>query len=500
MSKKHIVHVIVALLLPIVIFSQAPPPEDINAGINKGLEFLTGQQNEDGSWGVFHTVEDPDGKQHLASERVALTGFALTKLCERAYELQYNSPYEPDYIYSEHVIRGYEFLLNLADTYGEGRGIFIYETPDPDYRHHETYNAAVALMAIAASGTPEHIIASPNPLVNGKRVIELLYEMIAYFAWSQNKTLNPDNSPHPCFGGWNYEPGYEVPNDRSDNSITGFVVLALRYAESIGVEIPPALKDRLSVWIDFIQNDENGGSGYTDPNDPEQGQNLLRTGNLLFQLAFLGHGIESPRVQHALEFIGNNWNVTDNESLGWWNNLLAMYCLKQGFESYDLDVIKVDGIGRPWHDDFAAFLLERQMEDGSWHDLLWGAELPNVVSTAWALLILERKGSPPTNILTTDRLASSQQEFELLQNYPNPFNPETQITFHIKEKGGVFLAVYNVRGQLVRILAEGQHAAGVYSVIWNGLDEHANLLPSGLYIYKLTVNDYVSIRKMTFMK
>ena len=79
----------------------------------------------------------------------------------------------------------------------------------------------------------------------------------------------------------------------SASSITGFVVLALRYAEDMGVEIPPTIKARLNVWVDFIQHDENGGSGYTEPDDPEQGQNLLRTGSLLFQLAFLGDTLES---------------------------------------------------------------------------------------------------------------------------------------------------------------------------------------------------------------
>ena len=124
MFRRHIIYFFIAFVVPIPIFSQVPSETDINSSISKGLEFLAGQQNEDGSWGIFHTVEDPDGKQKLASERVALTGFALTKLCERAYELQFDSPYEPDYIYSEHVIRGFEFLLNLADTYGEGKGIF----------------------------------------------------------------------------------------------------------------------------------------------------------------------------------------------------------------------------------------------------------------------------------------------------------------------------------------------------------------------------------------
>ncbi|UCE08282.1 MAG: T9SS type A sorting domain-containing protein, partial [bacterium] len=485
MFRKHIIYAIIAVLVPTVLFSQVPSEEDINVSINKGLEFLTSQQNEDGSWGEFFMVEGDDGQLHEASERVAFTGFALTKLCERAYELDYNSPYEPDYIYSEHVVRGYDFLLGLADTYGDGKGIFIYETPDPEYRHHETYNVAVALMAIAASMTPDRIIVSPNPLIEGKPVIELVYEMVAYFVWSQNITLNLDGSFHPCYGGWNYEPGHEVPNDRSDNSITGFVVLALRYAEAIGAEIPPVLKDRLNVWIDYIQHDENGGSGYTEPDSPEDGQNLLRTGNLLFQLAFLGDDLGSPRVQFALEFIGSIWDVTDDINLGWWDNLLAMYCLKKGFESLSIDHIKVDGIERNWYEDFATFLVERQFEDGSWYDGLWGAELHNLVSTTWALLVLEKRSESSAIFFKFDKFFSHPHGFKLQQNYPNPFNPSTTIKYNLIESSNVILKIYNLGGQKVATLDNGFKIAGEHDINWQPKG-----LPSGIYFYRLQAGEY----------
>jgi hypothetical protein len=499
MSRKYIIYTIIVVLTPIFLFSQAPNEDDINASISKGLEFLATQQNEDGSWGIINTIEESDGTQYLASERVAYTGFALTKLCERAYELQYNSPFEPDYIYSEHVIKGYEFLLNLADTYGAGTGLFIYETPDPEYRHHEIYNAAIALMAIAGSGAPEHIITSPNPSVNDKSIIDICQQMFNYFAWSQNTTLNPDDSFHSCYGGWNYEPGREIPNDRSDNSITGFVVLALRYAESIGVEIPQPIKDKLNVWVDYIQYDENGGSGYVEPDDPAEGQNLLRTGNLLFQMAFLGDDIESPRVQHALEFIGNHWNVTDPINLGWWDNMLGMYCLKKGFESLDLDVINVDGIDRNWYDDFATFLLERQIEDGSWQDPLWGAELPNFVSTTWALSILERK-SPSTSIYAIDQPASSPMDFKLLQNYPNPFNNSTVIQYYIPRTSYVEINIYNSYGQKVKTLGSQKLDAGFHSTYWDGRNDRNEFVESGLFIYTMRTGNFIEKKKLLLIK
>ena len=92
------------------------------------------------------------------------------------------------------------------------------------------------------------------------------------------------------------------------------------------------------------------------------------------------------------------------------------------------------------------------------------------------------------------------KDYALTQNYPNPFNPETRISYAIKDKGKVILSVYNVQGRLVRVLATGEHAPGVYSAVWNGTDDSGIQAPSGLYFYKITVNDYVSVRKMTFMK
>ncbi len=90
--------------------------------------------------------------------------------------------------------------------------------------------------------------------------------------------------------------------------------------------------------------------------------------------------------------------------------------------------------------------------------------------------------------------------FALAQNYPNPFNPETKISFALPEAGGVELSIYNLQGRLVRKLVSQQMNAGHYKVIWNGKDEVGQILPSGVYLYKLKVNGFEETRKMTFMK
>jgi hypothetical protein len=90
--------------------------------------------------------------------------------------------------------------------------------------------------------------------------------------------------------------------------------------------------------------------------------------------------------------------------------------------------------------------------------------------------------------------------FALEQNYPNPFNPTTTIQFALPRSGQVRLEIYNTLGQLVTILASEQLAAGTYSVAWDGSDIWGNQVASGVYLYRLQANDFVSTRKMLLLK
>jgi hypothetical protein len=86
-------------------------------------------------------------------------------------------------------------------------------------------------------------------------------------------------------------------------------------------------------------------------------------------------------------------------------------------------------------------------------------------------------------------------DYSLSQNYPNPFNPETKISFSIAKAGNVSLAVYNVVGQKVADLVNGQKAAGKYQITWN-----ANDLASGVYFYRLEVGDFSKTMKMMLLR
>jgi photosystem II stability/assembly factor-like uncharacterized protein len=85
--------------------------------------------------------------------------------------------------------------------------------------------------------------------------------------------------------------------------------------------------------------------------------------------------------------------------------------------------------------------------------------------------------------------------------YPNPFNPSTTISFSIPNESKVELAVFNIKGQKVKILTNNEFNKGNHSVSWDGVDESGKPVSSGVYFYKLNVNGKSeSVQKMLLLK
>jgi hypothetical protein len=102
-------------------------------------------------------------------------------------------------------------------------------------------------------------------------------------------------------------------------------------------------------------------------------------------------------------------------------------------------------------------------------------------------------------IINRDQLLP--EEFALHQNYPNPFNPTTRVEYELPEAARVTIKIYNMLGQTVCTLVNGEISAGYQSVIWN-----ANV-SSGVYFYQMEgvslVNPsrrFTEVKKMVLMK
>jgi len=90
--------------------------------------------------------------------------------------------------------------------------------------------------------------------------------------------------------------------------------------------------------------------------------------------------------------------------------------------------------------------------------------------------------------------------FALRGSYPNPFNASAQINFALPQAGAVRLVIYNILGQPVRTLLDGDQPAGERSVLWNGTDNSGSNLSSGVYFYKIMFNGQVKVGRMNLLK
>lgn len=387
--KTKILSILGAFLLALMFIVQATPslaatPEEIEAAIEKGLEWLAAQQNADGSWGP--------GGDDGCNEKVAYTGLAVLKFNTNAIDLELD-PLSPDYEYSEVVQKGLDYIMSKKleqaigikptgdpDGDGDGKGVYWSYRCDDGWggfwEYHQIYNTSIAMMGIASSGHPE---------LYG----DVLQDAVDYMAWAQ---VNPDCGVHR--GGWRYAPG----ECTSDNSNTGYATLGLGYAQALppygfNLTVPQFVKDELSIWIGAIQNpvdgDPNDGGSYYDPSWPDW-ENILKTGNLIYEMALVGDTTETGRVQDAIDYIERHWNNADSCGAGWLNHRQAMFMMMKGFESLGIELIDLDGDGvaeHDWYDEVSTHLVETQNPDGSWPWDCWGDQ---ILSTTWAYLTLAR--------------------------------------------------------------------------------------------------------------
>jgi hypothetical protein len=89
---------------------------------------------------------------------------------------------------------------------------------------------------------------------------------------------------------------------------------------------------------------------------------------------------------------------------------------------------------------------------------------------------------------------------DLAQNYPNPFNPETNIAYTIDGGGRVLLEIYDILGRHVRTLVDEYQSDPNGRIAWDATDKFGHTAPSGLYLYRLSIDGDSQTRRMVLLR
>ena len=116
--------------------------------------------------------------------------------------------------------------------------------------------------------------------------------------------------------------------------------------------------------------------------------------------------------------------------------------------------------------------------------------------TEWGYSIYEFEVYNIDSITSRNEIESKiPTDFNLGQNYPNPFNPSTTISYSIPREGIVTLKVCDILGEEVVTLVNEEKIPGEYKIKFTGLN-----LASGIYIYTIKANNFISSKKMIYLK
>ena len=128
----------------------------------------------------------------------------------------------------------------------------------------------------------------------------------------------------------------------------------------------------------------------------------------------------------------------------------------------------------------------------------WEQDGRSLESVRWATWSgYSEVGVTPNAVTSVEQSRASA--FALSQNAPNPFNPTTEISYAV-DGGHTSLVIYNVAGQAVRTLVDGNVTAGAHTITWDGKDNMGRSVASGVYTYRLVSGDRQLVRRMTLVR
>jgi hypothetical protein len=164
----------------------------------------------------------------------------------------------------------------------------------------------------------------------------------------------------------------------------------------------------------------------------------------------------------------------------------------------------LNAVARYWGSQKIASLLEMIAQVGELKELVdqvIALSIRYSVLTPYTAFLVVEPATGGTSVKADDLIPN---KFRLEQNYPNPFNPMTTITYSYSGNNAkaeyVKLVVYDILGRAIRTLVAEYQSSGTYTMTWDGKDDKGNNVPSGIYVYKLSVGFATISKTMVLMR
>ncbi|MBI5403748.1 MAG: T9SS type A sorting domain-containing protein [Ignavibacteriae bacterium] len=321
-----------------------------------------------------------------------------------------------------------------------------------------------------------------------------------YFGWINNILIINENIVYLTLSGWvemNALGGFYKSTDGGLNfnqCYAGGSISSLSFInENTGWTICNATSDIINYKSSKVLKTSNGGANWT-VQYRDSGQYSATINTVQFINEYTGYAIGYKYYDKTVFYKttngGTNWdtiifNHNRNYSLFFLNpntGWISGWCSTDSSSIY----YTING-GSNWQKQFKNYTYS--VSRLNFINSLYG----------WAVL-----GYNSSNILRTttggvvfvNNISSEiPEKYSLSQNYPNPFNPSTNLKYQIKDSRFVTLKVYDITGKEITTLVNEKQSPGTYEVKFEAGD-----LPSGVYFYKLTTEDYSETRKMILLK
>jgi Prenyltransferase and squalene oxidase repeat len=291
----------------------APPKKDkeLEDVVNKALEFLKNNQSKDGSWSAGQS----GGRNP-----------AITALAVMAFLSAGHVPGEGPY--AKTVEKGIEFVLGCQ----RDNGLIATEG------HHEMYHHGICTL----------MLAEVAGMVKGKLAEEVRAALVK--AVKLTIKAQRDAGTGADRGGWHY---YSRQQAGSDMSCTGWQIMSLRAAKSLGCDVPSEVIDRAMEYVKRCRDARSSGFGYT-PNGATSTPACTGTGILCLEVC-------RPGKDHVAEAVKAGAHLI--KSPPQWGSGFFYYGIYYSAQaSFQLD----DQYWKPFREHLDKTLLSRQLNNGSW--------------------------------------------------------------------------------------------------------------------------------------